>query len=63
MIGRRRIFLGFATVALGLALLPGVGPAQQAQSPPTPMKIGMANSLFRDVPAALVQRISERAGA
>jgi len=58
MIGRRRIFLGFATVALGLALLPDVGPAQQAQAPPPPMKIGMVNSLFRDVPAAMVQMLT-----
>jgi ABC-type phosphate/phosphonate transport system substrate-binding protein len=45
----------FAVVALGLLLLPDAGPAQEAQAPRGPVKIGLVNSMFRDVPTSLVQ--------
>src|SRR5271163_65869 len=51
----RRSLISLAAVAVGLMLLPDVGPAQQAQAPPGPVKIGLVNSLFRDVPTSLVQ--------
>jgi ABC-type phosphate/phosphonate transport system substrate-binding protein len=51
----RRSLISLAAVAVGLMLLAGVGPAQQAQAPPGPVKIGLVNSLFRDVPTSLVQ--------
>jgi ABC-type phosphate/phosphonate transport system substrate-binding protein len=53
MIGRRTLFLAVATLCAGLALAPAVTPAQD-QAGPT-VKIGMAASLFRDVPTSLVQ--------
>jgi len=40
---------------IGGTLLPALAPGQQAQSPATPVKIGMVNTLFRDVPPSLVQ--------
>jgi ABC-type phosphate/phosphonate transport system substrate-binding protein len=58
MIRPRRILPSFAAVALGLALLPDAVPAQEAQAPPAPLKIGLVNSLFRDVPAGMAQIVA-----
>jgi ABC-type phosphate/phosphonate transport system substrate-binding protein len=55
MIGRRRTFLSLAA-ALGLAVLPALAPGQTPQAPP--VKIGMAGSLFRDVPASMIQLLT-----
>jgi ABC-type phosphate/phosphonate transport system substrate-binding protein len=53
MIGRRRLGTAFATVCT--CLLACAAPAQQPNSPAPTVKIGMAGSLVKDVPPALVQ--------
>jgi ABC-type phosphate/phosphonate transport system substrate-binding protein len=58
MIGRRRIVHGSIAVAFSLALLEAAAPGQQAQAPPSPLKIGLVHSLFREVPPALVQVVT-----
>jgi ABC-type phosphate/phosphonate transport system substrate-binding protein len=50
MIGLRNLCLGLAALTIGLTLLPAAAPAQEKK----PVKIGMAASLFRDVPASMV---------
>jgi ABC-type phosphate/phosphonate transport system substrate-binding protein len=58
MTHRAKVLIALATVASGSMLLPHFGRAQQAQSPLAPIKIGVVNSLFRDVPAGLVQMLT-----
>jgi len=58
MIGIRRGGIGLAVCAIGLALLPAWSRAQQAHSPTTTVKIGLVDSLFRDVPASLIKYVA-----
>jgi ABC-type phosphate/phosphonate transport system substrate-binding protein len=58
MIRRTSLTSCLVAVALALANLPAGAPAQQAQSPPSPVKIGMVGSLFRDVPPAVVKLLT-----
>jgi ABC-type phosphate/phosphonate transport system substrate-binding protein len=53
MIGRNIFFLALAALTAGLALPPRGAPAQDKAS--ITVKIGMAGSLFRDVPPSMVQ--------
>jgi ABC-type phosphate/phosphonate transport system substrate-binding protein len=53
MIGRNIVCLALAALTAGLALPPSGTPAQDKAS--TTVKIGLAASLFRDVPASMVQ--------
>jgi ABC-type phosphate/phosphonate transport system substrate-binding protein len=54
MVGRRRLPLGLATLAVGLVLGPIAAPAQDKVAVET-VKIGMVSTLFRDVSPAMVQ--------
>src|SRR6185295_7534076 len=58
MIGTGRRVTGLVVCALGLALLPALSRAQQAHSPTLVLKVGIVESLFRDVPASLVKYVS-----
>jgi ABC-type phosphate/phosphonate transport system substrate-binding protein len=54
MIGRRKLFITLVGIAVALALAPTCAPGQD-KAAPAAVKIGMAGTLFRDVPAGMVQ--------
>jgi ABC-type phosphate/phosphonate transport system substrate-binding protein len=54
MMGRSKLLVGLLMLMLSLSLVPALAPAQEKSAPPI-TKIGVPNTLFRDVPAGMIQ--------